>query len=89
MEEIILHEMLDCAAAALVAIAKALGNLNLQVKGQLIHSPAGDQMQMTAHRPEKVLGLFQTLELVRAKHAKTGQLAGSGDAKHIFCNPVQ
>ena len=34
--EIVLHEMLDRAAAAGVAIAHARGHLDLQVEGQLI-----------------------------------------------------
>ena len=68
MAEKILHEMLDRAAPAPVLVAHTLGHFDLQVKCQLVRGAPGDQVQMAAHRPEKVFRLGKGVEFIALKH---------------------
>ena len=54
-EEIVLHEALDGAQARVAAIAEPLGHQRLQIEGQALLGPAGQEMQVAAHRPEEAL----------------------------------
>ena len=48
--EVVLHEMLDRAAALIVAVAEPFCHGHLIIEGQLILGAARDQVQMAAHR---------------------------------------
>ena len=52
-EEIMLHQPFDAAGAGMVGIADAPRQLRLQIEGQPLLCPAGQEMQMAAQRPQK------------------------------------
>ena len=54
---IMLHEALDPAHPRPVGIAHQPADFGLDVEGQTILGPAGDIVQVAAHRPQEVLGL--------------------------------
>ena len=87
--EIILHEMFDRTAPALVLVAQALGDLDLQVEGQLIRGPPGQQVQMAAHRPEEILGLHEGFEFFLREDVQLHQLADFLHAMQVFRDPEQ
>ena len=89
MAEIILHEHLDAAPPGGIGISHAIGDLDLHVKGQLVIGPLGDQMQMTAHRPEKILGLGEGAEFIVGEHAKRHKFADIGDPVQVLGDPEQ
>ncbi len=62
-EEIVLHEALDVAQAGMGGVAEAAGHLALDVEGQALLGAAGEEMQVTAHRPEEILGLAEEPQL--------------------------
>ena len=87
--KIILHEMFDRAPSALVTIAHAGGDLDLKVKGQLVHRTAGDVVKVTAHIPQEILGDGEGIVFIM------GQQTGLDEARcglylmQILTDPVQ
>ena len=61
--EIILHEMFDRPAPGDIDIAHAVRDLDLQIEGQLVIGPFGDQVQMAAHRPEEIHARWKTCRI--------------------------
>ena len=57
--EVILHEQLNRAPPRRIMVSHAGGHLDLHVKGQLIHRPTRDVMQMATRGPKKVFGAFE------------------------------
>jgi len=89
LPEILLHENLDAAPSGTVGVAHALGHRDLHVEGQLFIRASTDQVQMTAHRPEKALGLGKGVEFVRREKPERHQLADILDPVQIFGDPEQ
>ena len=56
-QEVVLHEALDAARAGAVAVAHAPRDLRLHVEGQPLLGPAGQVVQVAAHRPQEVVRL--------------------------------
>ena len=73
-QEVVLHEPLDAARAGVVGVAHARRELRLQVEGQPLLRPAGEVVEMAAHRPEEGLGLVEARGLGRGQHAALDQL---------------
>ena len=89
MQEVVLHEALDAAAARPVVVAQARGDLALQVEGQPLLGAAGEVVEVAAHRPQEVLGALEVARLLLGEHALADQLAGLVDAIEIFGDPEQ
>ena len=87
--KILLHEYLNTAPACAITISHTLGHFDLQIKAELICCAACNEMQMTAHRPEKALGAQEFLVLFGAKNAQIDQICGRVCPVHIFRNPVE
>ena len=51
MAKVILHKVLNSTSPTVVFIAKPFRNLDLHIKGQLIHCPICRNVQMAADRP--------------------------------------
>ena len=51
MAKIFLHENFNAAPAGQIPVAHTLGDLNLQIKAQLVGRTACDKMKMASHRP--------------------------------------
>ena len=81
--------MLHRPPPAAVAIAHRLGNLDLQLKGQLVHRAIGNQMKMTTHRPKKILRGLKCGEFLGAEHAGFNQLLGMKYTVDVFFNPIK
>ena len=72
-QEVVLHEALDRnQAGARARIAQPFGEHRLHVERQPLLGPAGDEVQMAAHRPEEFLAA-----------AKRGALGGSEDRRFL------
>ena len=54
-QEIVLHEALDMAQAAMRLVAEAFGEFGLLVEAQAVIAAPRQEMQMAAHRPQEVL----------------------------------
>ena len=87
--KIVLHEMFNRTAPAVIGVSHAAGDLDLHVKGQLIHRATGNQVQMTAHRPDKVLGVVELAVFVRREHAQIDKRLWVVHVMHIFRDPEQ
>jgi hypothetical protein len=87
--EIVLHEMLDRAAAGMVLVSQPFGDLHLDVECHLVLSAIGDQVQVAAHRPEKPLGRVEGGEFLGAEHAEIDQVPRAGHAMFVFRDPVE
>ncbi len=86
--EIVLHEEFDRPPPVMVAIARALGHLHLHIEGQLVHRAVGDHLQMTADRPEEILGVDEGGEFLRRKDAASDQFLCGADAVDVFGDPI-
>ncbi len=87
--EVVLHEHLDRAPAAAVVIAHARGNLDLKIKGQLVHRTLADVVEMPAHGPEKVLGAVERIEFLLGKEARCHKARRVGHPVQVLADPVQ
>ena len=61
--EIGLHKHFDPAPTTGIGISHRLGNGDLHVKGKLFGRAPREQVKMSAHRPQKILGVDEGLEL--------------------------
>jgi len=87
--EIVLHEMLDRAAAGGVGIAHAPCDLDLQIECQLFAGAAGGQMQVAAHRPQEIVRLGKGGEFLFGKEPRRHQLGHVVDMVDVFCHPKE
>ena len=53
-QEVMLHEPLDVALARMLRIAEPHRDLALDVERQPLLGPPGDEVHVTAHRPEEI-----------------------------------
>ena len=84
-----LHEALDRRAAGAVIVAHPLGDIALEVEGQPVLGAAGDDVQMAAHRPEKILRLLELAQLDRGQQPGADQFRHRADVKDVFADPEQ
>ena len=89
MKIIVLHEALDAAAARPVLVAKARGDLALQIERQAIVGAAGQIVDVAAHGAEEAVGALEVARLFLGQHALGDQLAGLVDAIEILGDPEQ
>ncbi len=68
-EEVVLHEALDVGEAVVAAIAEARRQLPLQVEGQALLRPPGEEVQVAADRPEESLAAPEHLRLAAGEDA--------------------
>ena len=87
--EIGLHEDLDPAPAAAIGKAHPRRHLDLHVEAQRFRRAPGDQVQVAAHRPEKILGLHEGVVFLGAEHAHADKRLGILGAVHVFQDPVE
>jgi hypothetical protein len=73
-QEVVLHEALDVLHAGMRGIAEADRNLALEVEGQPLFRPFGQEVDMAAHRPQEILGLEGTRIRSDIEHAARDQL---------------
>ena len=88
-QEIALHEPLDRRRIAAVAIAHAPGDLGLQVEGQALFGPAGGEVQMAAHGPQKVEGAVEDDDLAVVEKAQLHELAAGRVRVQVLGDPEQ
>ena len=74
--EIGLHEPLDARQPAASLVADAFGDALLNVEGQPLFGPAGEEMEMAAHAPEEFLASREELKLVLREQTRPHQLFG-------------
>ncbi len=76
-EEIALHQPLDAEHTGAIGKAEARGELGLHVKSQLLVGAAGEEVEVAADGPEKILGPLELAIFVGREHALADQfLAG-------------
>lgn len=89
LQEIVLHEPLHGPLALGVLVAEDARDLDLGVEGQLLHCPAGDEVQVDADRPEKARGAAEGGVFLGGEDAEGDQVfAGLGPVE-VFRNPEQ
>ena len=57
------HEALDGGKAGVILVAQSRGDVALNIEGQALFRLAGEEVHVTAHRPEKILRLDEQVEL--------------------------
>ena len=88
-QEIVLHETLDVLQARMLRIAKPHRDLALDIERQSFLRTAGDEMQMAAHRPEKILAAPKQLELRAVEDAAIDQLLRLAHPVDVLGDPEQ
>ncbi len=89
MAEIILHEMLDPTASAIIDIAHPLGHLHLHVKAQdILRAPSKD-VQMTTHRPQEPLGRVEGIKLLAGEDIEAHQFFSARHSMLVFRDPIE
>src|SRR5262249_2762885 len=88
-EEVVLHAALDLAQAGMLGVAEAERHLVLQVEGEPLFGAAGEEMQMAAHRPEKIAAAAEERKLGGREDALPHQIRDVADAVDVFRNPEQ
>jgi hypothetical protein len=88
-EEIVLHEALDAARAAMVRVAHAPPDFALHVEGEPVFGPPRDVVQMAAHAREELLALVELGRLVGREDALQHEIGHLVDAVNVFADPEQ
>ena len=89
MQEVVLHEALDAAAAGPVLVAQPARDLALQVERHAVIGAIGQIVDVTAHRRQEALGPLEVPRLAGGEHALGYQLVGLADAIEILGDPEQ
>ena len=89
VQEVMLHEAFDRRATGAVIIPHPRRDLALDVKGQPLLRALGNQMQMAAHRPEKILRLLELAQLARRQQPLVDELRHGGHTVEIFADPEE
>ena len=88
-QEVMLHETFDRGGAGAVHIAQARRDVALQIEGQAVFGPAGEIVDVAAHRGQEIVSLDEARGGLVVDDALVGELAHVGDAVEIFGDPVQ
>ena len=89
LAKVVLHEMLDRAPPARIAIAHPRRDFDLQVKGQHIGRAPGDIVQMAARGPQEIFGPGKAVKLVAVQQPRPDQPFGAGHPVQVLADPVQ
>src|SRR5690554_335685 len=73
-EEVMLHEALNGFQAAMALITKALCHFGLNVEADALFRAAREEVQLAAHRPEKILRLAEGLIFLAREDAHLHQI---------------
>ena len=68
-----LHEALDILHAGMLGVSEAHRDLALDVEGEALFRPSGDEMQVAAHRPQEILAAPEQLQFVLIEHMMIDQ----------------
>ena len=88
-EEVVLHEAFDMLQAAMRLVAEPLGDLGLAVEAQPVVAALRQEVQVAAHRPEKVLALLEDRQLLAGEGALLGELVGGVGGVEELGDPEQ
>ena len=88
-QEVMLHEALDILHAGMLGIAEPHRDLALDVEGEALLRPAGDEMHVAAHRPQEILAAPEQLQFVLVEHAMLDQFLDGAHAIDVFAHPEQ
>ncbi len=84
-----LHEALDVGLAGAGRIAELAGDRPLHVEAQALLGPAGEEMQVAADRPEKLLAAAEERKLARREQANCDQFVRVLHPVDVFCDPEE
>ena len=88
-EEVVLHEALDGAQAGVAAIAEPLGHRPLEVEAQALLGAVGEEMQVTAHRPQEGLAAAEAAIFMAREDAGLDELLLGLVGIKVLGEPVQ
>jgi hypothetical protein len=88
-EEIVLHEAFDVLEPAVRCVAEPLGQFRLLVEGQPVAALGRHEVQMAAHRPQKILALEEAGKLASGEQAHFRQFGMGLGAVDVFGDPEQ
>src|SRR4029079_16077724 len=89
VEEIELHEALDRRLPGAVGVVHDPRDARLIFEAEPFLGPAGEQVQMAAHRPEEALGAVEPAKLCGGEQPRSDEVAGALDAMDILADPVK
>ena len=88
-QEVVLHEALDVAQAGMLGVAEPHCDLALDVEGQPFFRPAGEEVHVAAHRPEKIAAAPEPAVFARIVDAVIDELLALAHAIDVFGDPVE
>ena len=88
-EEVVLHEALDILHAGMLGVAKPHRDLALNIEGQPLLGPAGDEMHVAADRPQKILTAAEQPIFLGVEHTALDQFLRLAHAVDVFGDPEQ
>ena len=88
-QEVGLHEALDAGEPAAPGEAEAPGDHALQVEGEPLLRPPGDEMHVAAHAPEEFLAAVEQPELFRREQPRRDEFLRLAHAVDVFRDPKQ
>ena len=88
-QEVVLHEALDAFRAGALGVARAPGDLGLDVEGEALLGAPGEVMELTADRPQERVGLGEAGVLLGLQHAAADELGHVADAVEVLGDPQQ
>ncbi len=88
-QEVMFHEPLDTGDALSVDISHEPRQFRLKVEGQALFCPAGDVMEMAAHRPKELLRFVELGQFRFREYAFFTELIDALAAIEVFGDPKQ
>ena len=82
-----MHEFFNMLHAPAGLEAQPFGNLGLAVKAQPVIAPSGHEMQMTAHRPQKILTSGEQFKVFMPEHAGLDEISRFARSVNKLGNP--
>src|SRR5579883_2880506 len=88
-EEIMFHEALDLGQAEARGVAEPLRDLRLKLEAQPLLRPTGQEVQMTAHRPQEFLAAAKQSVFALVEQSGCDEIARVAHPVHIFADPEE
>ena len=88
-QEVVLHEALDVALARMLGVAEPHRDLALDVEGQPLLGPPGDEVHVAAHRPEEIAAAAEAGIFAPVVDAVLDQLLALLHPVDVFGDPVE
>ena len=88
-QKIVLHEALDVAQTRMLGVAEPHGDLALDVEGEPLFRPSGEEVHVAAHRPEKIAAATKAAVLARIVDAERDKLLALAHAVDVFGDPIE